>query len=125
MTEKIMDYEEMATEVRNFKIMSKNIEKVMVAAPDMTKMRETMVFLLKYYKESRGKTLHQAIECISAGGTVWLKDYADDNYGSEDDPHYHYPIEDLEDLICRIEENEDEIATIVRFSLEDCFEGDE
>ena len=38
------------------------------------------------------------------GGCVWLKDWAEENYGEEDDPHYHYPVEDPEDLLTMIEE---------------------
>lgn len=116
-----LTYEEMAQEVRNLKVMTRNITKIMSNAPDLTNMRRTATFLIKYYKETRDQRLHDAIEALSAGATLWLKDYSEENYGSEDDPHYHYPLEGLEDFTIRMEEDPDELAALVRFSLEDCF----
>ena len=48
-------------------------------------------------------TPKQALVILEAGGTVWLKDYAEnpEDYGGPD-----YPVEDPEDLLTRMEEGE-------------------
>ena len=49
-------------------------------------------------------TPEEAVEVCKDGGCVWLKDYADENYGDEDNPSYDYPVEDPEDILRMIEE---------------------
>ena len=49
-------------------------------------------------------TPEEAVEACKGGGCVWLKDYADENYGDEDNPHYDYPVEDPEDILIMMEE---------------------
>lgn len=49
-------------------------------------------------------TPEEAVEACKGGGCVWLKDYAEENYGDEDNPHYDYPVEDPEDIMRMIEE---------------------
>lgn len=51
-----------------------------------------------------GLTPKEALQICEAGGCVWLKDYADENYGDDDDPHHHYPVEDPEDILTMMEE---------------------
>jgi len=46
----------------------------------------------------------KALQICEEGGCVWLKDYADENYGADDDPHYDYPIEDPDDILTMTEE---------------------
>jgi len=46
----------------------------------------------------------EALQICEAGGCVWLKDYADENYGDEDNPHYDYPVEDPDDILTWMEE---------------------
>jgi hypothetical protein len=41
----------------------------------------------------------EAMNVCRDGGCVWIKDYADENYGDEDDPHYDYPVEDPDELL--------------------------
>ena len=48
----------------------------------------------------------EAIEFLEKGGTVWLKDYSETNYGDEENPSYDYPVEDPEDIITLEEEGE-------------------
>tara|TARA_R110000851_G_scaffold220568_3_gene373401 strand:- start:62853 stop:64421 length:1569 start_codon:yes stop_codon:yes gene_type:complete len=52
----------------------------------------------------KGLSPKEALKHCEGGGCVWLKDWAEENYGEEDDPHYHYPVEDPEDLLTMIEE---------------------
>ena len=40
------------------------------------------------------------------GGTVWLKDWSETNYGTEENPSYDYPIEDPDELKDLIDEGE-------------------
>lgn len=44
-------------------------------------------------------TPQEALKYLRSGdNTVWLIDYADENYGDDERPHYDYPVEDPEDL---------------------------
>lgn len=44
-------------------------------------------------------TPQEAVEYLRSGAnTLWLIDYADENYGDDKRPHYDYPVEDPEDL---------------------------
>mgnify|MGYP003155409070 CR=1 FL=1 len=115
-----MRLKEIETEHRNFKIMTSNIGKVMPNAPDFTNMRKTLKFLLDKYKENRNFTVETATAVLTNGGCIWLEDWAEDNYGTEESPHHHYPVEDMGEFICLLEEHEDEIINLIRFSLEDC-----
>ena len=54
--------------------------------------------------DQMGLTPKEALQICEAGGCVWLKDYADENYGDDDDPHYHYPVEDPEDILTMMED---------------------
>ena len=44
-------------------------------------------------------TPEEAVEACKGGGCVWIKNYADENYGDEDNPHYDYPVEDPNELL--------------------------
>jgi len=46
----------------------------------------------------------EAVQICEDGGCVWLKDWAEENYGSEEHPHYDYPTEDPDDIRMWIEE---------------------
>ena len=48
----------------------------------------------------------QAMSICRDGGCVWIKDYSDFNYGTEDEPHYDYPVEDPDELQYIINYNE-------------------
>lgn len=48
----------------------------------------------------------EALKVCHAGGCVWIKDYADENYGDEDYPHFDYTVEDPEDLMTILEDAE-------------------
>ena len=60
--------------------------------------------VLHYQNLEKIVTPKEALLICKAGGCVWLKDWAEENYGSEDDPHYDYPTEDPEDIKTWIEE---------------------
>lgn len=47
----------------------------------------------------------EAVEACKDGGCVWIKDYADENYGDEDNPHYDYPVEDPNELLAILEDD--------------------
>ena len=46
-----------------------------------------------------------AVEACKGGGCVWIKDYADENYGDEDNPHYDYPVEDPNELLSILDDD--------------------
>lgn len=50
-------------------------------------------------------TPEEAVEACKDGGCVWLKDYADENYGDEDNPHYDYPVEDPRELLSILDDD--------------------
>ncbi len=41
----------------------------------------------------------EAMNVCRDGGCVWIKDYAEENYGTEDKPHHDYPVEDPDELL--------------------------
>lgn len=47
----------------------------------------------------------EAVEACKDGGCVWIKNYADENYGDEDNPHYDYPVEDPNELLAILEDD--------------------
>ena len=50
-------------------------------------------------------TPQEALEYLRSGDNcVWLIDYADENYGDDERPHYDYPIEDPDELSAMIED---------------------
>ena len=50
-------------------------------------------------------TPQEAVEYLRSGDNcVWLIDYADENYGDDERPHYDYPVEDPDDLETMIAE---------------------
>jgi len=51
-------------------------------------------------------TPKEAIEILEKGGTVWLQDWSETNYGDEENPSYDYPIEDPDELRDLIDEGE-------------------
>lgn len=54
---------------------------------------------------SRRFTPQEALEYLRSGDNcVWLIDYADENYGDDERPHYDYPIEDPDELSAMIED---------------------
>ena len=46
-----------------------------------------------------------AVKTCEGGGCVWIKDYADENYGDEDNPHYDYPVEDPNELLSILDDD--------------------
>ena len=50
-------------------------------------------------------TPEEAVEACKDGGCVWIKDYADENYGDEDNPHYDYPVEDPRELLSILDDD--------------------
>ena len=72
-----------------------------------------------------GLSVPEALKICEAGGCVWLKDWAEENYGDDDDPHYHYPIEDPDDLRAYIEDGLFDDMDNAPVILEDPFTGDE
>jgi len=47
----------------------------------------------------------EAVEACKDGGCVWIKDYADENYGDEDNPSYDYPVEDPNELLSILDDD--------------------
>ena len=51
-------------------------------------------------------TPREAIKVLEDGGTVWLKDWSETNYGDDKNPSYDYPIEDPDELKDLIDDGE-------------------
>ena len=51
-------------------------------------------------------TYQEGLEILERGGTVWLKDYAETNYGTEENPSYDYPLEDPGELMAFYEDGD-------------------
>ena len=49
-------------------------------------------------EEQRELTRQEAEEILNEGGIVWIKDWAEENYGTEENPSYDYPVEDIDEL---------------------------
>ena len=64
--------------------------------------------IVKAREMSRDEELtpQEAIDFLEKGGTVWLKDWSEENYGDEENPSYDYPIEDPDELRDLIDERE-------------------